>query len=45
MRSYKMAVYSLFRINDEIAFRILGVAQKAAVVHLYLALLVTVLKS
>ena len=37
--------FSLFRINDEIAFRILGVAQKAAVVNLHLSLLVAVLKT
>ena len=36
--------FSLFRINDEIAFRILGVAQKAVVVNQHLSLLVAVLK-
>ena len=36
--------FSLFRINDDIAFRILGVAQKAVVVNQHLSLLVAVLK-
>ena len=36
--------FSLLRINDEIAFRILGVAQKAVVVNQHLSLLVAVLK-
>ena len=36
--------FSLLRINDEIAFLILGVAQKAVVVNLHLSLLVAVLK-
>ena len=36
--------FSLFRLNDEIAFRILGVAQTAVVVNLHLSLLVAVLK-
>ncbi len=37
--------FSLLRINDEIAFRILGVAKKAVVVNLHLSLLVAVLKT